>query len=313
MAKKVLIPQDVSKVGKEFLQGRGYEIKMGKGITVQEMAEDVADCEAILLRTAKCPREVLEAGKKLRIVARHGAGYNNVDVKAAKELGIWVTNTPDVTTKAVAEFTMEAILTMAKQTIACQNAMREGDYFFKNSHKGMSLEGKTLAIIGLGRIGAEVAKKAHDGFGMKIVAYNRNPKTERAAAYVTMVSMEEAFAMGDIVSIHMALCGENVGCIGKELFSKMKESAYFINCARGDLVVESELLDVLREKRIAGAFLDVLKEEPVERENPFWELENVVLTPHMASNTKECMDAMALEAAKQIDLVLSGKAPDYPV
>lgn len=313
MGKKILLPQDIAEAGKEFLRQQGYELKMGTGISEEEMAADCRDCDAILLRTARCTRKVLEAAPKLKIVARHGAGYNNVDCDAAAELGIWVTNTPDATTNTVAEFTIGALLVLAKQMLPCRAAMMEGDFYYKNTHKGVDLEGKTLAVIGLGRIGAAVAKKAHYGFGMKVIAYNPRRHPEREADYIRMVSLEEAFAQADFVSLHMPLTKETREIVGESLLSRMKPDACLLNCSRGELVDEKALQEILEKKKIAGAFLDVLQEEPVRAEHPLLKLENVVATPHMASNTLECMDAMALLAAGQIDRVLRGELPDFPV
>lgn len=313
MAYKVLIPQDIAKEGKELLLQKGYEIKMGSGVLEEDLVRDVADCDAILLRTATVGRSVLEAGKKLKIVARHGAGYNNVDWEAAQELGIWVTNTPDATTNSVAEFTMGAIVAAAKKTFFLNKALKENRFFEKNSHKGVDLMGKTLAIIGFGRIGQAVAKKAYYGFDMKIIAYNPHIHPEVIPEYVTMVSWEEAFSRADFVSLHMPLKKDNRECIGEAEFNRMKSTAYLINCARGEVIQEQALIHALTEGRIAGAFIDVFNQEPPAADHPLLALDNVSATPHMASNTEECMRRMAVLAASQVDLVLSGKQPDWPV
>ncbi|MCC8025084.1 MAG: hydroxyacid dehydrogenase [Clostridium sp.] len=313
MAFKVLIPQDVAVEGKEFLIQRGYEIKMGSGAAEEDLVRDVADCDAILLRTAPATRAVLEAGRNLKIVARHGAGYNNVDLEAANELGIWVTNAPDSTTNSVAEFTMGAIIAAAKRTHLLSKAMKENNFFFKNNHKGVDLAGKTLAIIGFGRIGRAVAKKASLGLDMKIIAYDPYAKPETVPEGVTMTDWETAFSSADFVSLHMPLTKDNRGFIGAEEFAMMKETAYFINCARGEVVNEEALIEALRSGQIAGVFTDVFNQEPPSMDNPLLTMDNATVTPHMASNTEECMMLMATQAASQIDLVLSGKEPDWPV
>ena len=146
MAYKVLIPQEIAHEGVDELLRFGYEVKMGTGTGEEDLIRDVADCDAILLRPAQVTRTVLEAGKKLKIVARHGAGYNNVDIKAAEELGIWVTNAPDSTTNSVAEFVLGAIIAAAKRMFLLHEALRRKDFYFKNSHKGIDLEGKTLGL-----------------------------------------------------------------------------------------------------------------------------------------------------------------------
>lgn len=313
MAYKVLIPQDVAEEGKALLRERGYEVKMGSGVAEEDLVRDVADCDAILLRTAQVTRAVLEAGKNLKIVARHGAGYNNVDLEAANELGIWVTNAPDSTTNSVAEFAMGAIIAAAKRTFLMNKAIKEGNFFYKNNHKGVDLIGKTLAIIGLGRIGRALAKKAYYGFEMKIIAYDPYAKPETLPEYVELVDWDTAFSAADFVSLHMPLTKENRGFIGAKEYGMMKREAYFINCARGEVVNEAELIQAMKEEQIAGAFVDVFEQEPPAADNPLLDMENVSVTPHMASNTVECMRLMAVQAASQIDRVLSGQRPDWPV
>ena len=313
MSYKVLIPQDIAEEGKEFLLKRGYEIKMGSGTTEADMIRDVADCDAILLRTAKVSKSVLEAGSNLRIVARHGAGYNNVDIDAASELGIWVTNAPDSTTISVAEFTMGAILAAAKRTFLLANALKEGNFDYKNSHKGVDLYQKTLGIIGLGRIGREVAKKASLGFDMNVIAYAPRAEKETLPEYVTLAGWEQVFRESDFISLHVPLTKETNQMVGSREFDWMKNTSYLINCARGEVVCEADLIEALEKKKIAGVFADVLEQEPPARDNPLFDMECAVVTPHMASNTQECMVKMAVQAASQIDLVLSGKAPSWPV
>jgi D-3-phosphoglycerate dehydrogenase / 2-oxoglutarate reductase len=313
MALKVLIPQDVAEEGKQLLRDCGYEIKMGSGAAEEDLIRDVVDCDAILLRTAPVTRAVLEAGKNLKIVARHGAGYNNVDLEAADELGIWVTNAPDSTTNSVAEFTLGAIIAVAKRSFLLNKAIKENNFFYKNTHKGVDLMGKKLAIIGFGRIGRAVAKKAHDGLEMELIAYDPYAKPETIPDYVTLVDWETAFKTADFVSLHMPLTKDNRGFIGRKEFEMMKPDAYFVNCARGEVVNEPELIQALNEGQIAGAFVDVYEQEPPVVDNPLLSMENVSVTPHMASNTVECMRLMATQAASQIHKVLSGGQPDWPV
>lgn len=313
MAYRVLIPQDIAEEGKEYLRSKGYEIQMGNGWTEADLIRDVADCDAVLLRTAEMTAAVLEAGKRLKIVARHGAGYNNVDLKRAEELGIWVTNTPDVTTDSVSEYAMGGIVMMAKRIFEHQQAMKQGDFFYKNSHKGTDLKGKVLGIVGIGRIGQEVARKAYYGFDMKIVAYAPRKTQTQVPEYVRMVTWNELFQTSDFVTVHVPLTEETKGFIKEEEFAVMKPTANLINCSRGGVVSEKALIKALQKKQIAGVFTDVMEEEPPENSHPFFTMNNVVVTPHMASNTTDCMRQMAVGAAMQIDRVLSGKVPDYPV
>lgn len=313
MAYKVLIPQDVAEEGKNYLLERGYEIKMGSGAEEEDLVRDVTDCDAVLLRTAPCTQAVLEAGKRLKIVARHGAGYNNVDLEAAEKLGIWVTNSPDSTTNSVAEFTLGAIIAVSKRMFLLNGAIKQGDFFYKNNHKGTDLVNKTLAVIGFGRIGRAVAQKAYYGLGMKIIAYDPYVNLETVPEYAAMVDWDTAFTQADIVTVHMPLTRESKGCIGPRELEMMKPSAYFVNCARGGIIEDPVLADAVQNKVIAGAFTDVFGEEPPLQENPLLHSDDISVTPHMASNTVECMIRMATEAASQIHLVLSGQTPTWPV
>lgn len=313
MGYKVLVPQPVAQEAIEDLENYGYVVKMGRGAKEEDLIWDVGDCDAILLRTAPCTRAVLEAGKKLKIVARHGAGYNNIDLEAASERGIWVTNTPDATTNSVAEFTLGAIIMAAKRTTLFIEALKRDDFFFKYTNKGSDLIGKTLGIVGLGRIGCAVAKKAYYGLGMRILAYAPTAKEENISDYVKQVSWDELFSQSDFVSLHIPARKENQGCVGEKEFSLMKENAWLINCARGEVVNQKALTMALEKKEIAGAFLDVMESEPFAISDPLFGMNNVVITPHIASNTEECMRLMATQAAGQIHKVLSGQKPDWPV
>ncbi len=313
MAYRVLIPQAVAQEGVDFLTQRGYEIKNGTGAAEADLVRDVVDCDAILLRTAPCTKAVLEAGSKLKIVARHGAGYNNVDLKVAEELGIYVTNAPDSTTNTVAEFVIGAMIAAARNIFLLSDALKKDNFFFKNDHKGIDLAGKTLAIIGFGRIGRSVAQKAHFGLGMNIIAYDPHPNPKATPEYVTMVDWDRAFSEGDVVTLHMPLTADNAGCIGSREFDMMKSDALFINCARGEVVDEPALIAALESGSIRGAFTDVFNQEPPAQDNPLLHLPNASVTPHMASNTEDCMTLMAVQAAEQIHKVLSGQKPDWPV
>ncbi|MDO4265281.1 MAG: hydroxyacid dehydrogenase [Eubacteriales bacterium] len=309
---RVLIPQKVDAAGERLLAEAGHEIVIPKQFDETTLIDAVRDCDAILLRTAAVGAAVLQAGKKLQIVARHGAGYNNVDVETASELGIWVTNTPDATTMSVAEFTLGAIIACAKQSFRLNKALLEDDFYRKNRFLGQDLSGKTLSIIGLGRIGREVAKRAYYGLGMRVIAYSPHIPAD-LPPYIEAVSRDEAFAGADFVSLHMPLTNCSRASIGANEFLNMKPEAFLINCARGEVIVEAELIQALEAGRIAGAFLDVFEQEPPEKDNPLLHMEQVIVTPHMASNTKECMRRMAVGAASEIVLVLDGKAPKWPV
>jgi D-3-phosphoglycerate dehydrogenase len=311
---KVLIPQNVAEEGKNYLREQGYEIKMGSGVTNDDIAKDVTDCDAILARTAAFPAKVLEAGKRLKVIARHGVGVDNIDVPRATELGIWVTFTPEANANTVAEHTIGCLLTLARNFIQLDRETRAGNWEIRDKLLGTDLSGKVLGIVGLGKIGRRVAQKASHGLDMKVVGYDPFLKPEQFGELaIPAKTWEEIFTASDFITLHMPGTEATRDLVGKKEFEKMKKTAYLINAARGSVVNESDLIEALRSGTIAGAALDVYRKEPPEMDNPIFTMSNVLLTPHNASQTRECMVRMALHAAQGIDEVLSGRQPTWPV
>ena len=313
MTYKVLIPQDISQAGKQFLKKKGYEIKMGSGISVETLKEEVQDCHAILARTALFPREVLEAGKMLKVIGRHGVGTDNIDVEAATQLGIYVTNAPQSNATSVAEHTIGLIIATARNLVRCDSAVRKGNFEIRNQIPGTDIGGKTLGLIGIGRIGKLVARKATLGLDMKVIGHDPYVDSKAAPEVEFTASIEALLQQADFVSLHLPANQTTVGLIDKSKLMLMKPSAYLINVARGGIVKEDDLAEILSQGRIAGAALDVFTEEPPDPSNPLLKLDNVTVTPHNAALTRECMDRMAVHAAQGIDEVLSGKTPVWPV
>ena len=310
MGYKVLIPQKISAEGTNYLLERGYEIETGNGISPEALAAAVVDCDAILARTELYPASVLEAGKKLKVIGRHGVGINNIDMETATRLGIQVTVTPLANSNTVAEQTLGFILALSRQLTRIDQEFRHGNWAVRDQIKGMDLEGKTLGIAGLGKIGSLVAKKAA-AFDMKVIAYDPYVDPARVPANVAIVgALAEIFAQADFVTLHMPY---EQKIIGKSLFSLMKPSAYFINLSRGEIVFENELIEALQNKQIAGAALDVFETEPPDvKLNPLFSMPNVIVTPHNSALTTEATMRMALHAAQGIDEVLTGKTPTWP-
>ena len=311
---KVLIPQEIATEGKQYLLERGYEIKMGKGISIDQIKEDVVDCDAILARTELISAEILEAGKKVKVVGRHGVGVDNIDVNRATELGIFVTNARDSLADTVAELCIGFIIALGRNMIRCDKAVRVGDFEIRNRIRGMDLKGKTLGILGMGKIGQLVAHKANYGLSMNIIGYDpyleeKDFPSKVKKAYI----LDELLQKSDFISINIPSTKKTKGMIGKSEFKKMKNTAFIINTSRGDIVDEGELIIALKNGEIRGAGLDVYANEPPEKDNQLFLLDNVILTPHNASLTNECMVRMALAAAQGIHEVLSGLAPTFPV
>lgn len=310
---RVYIPQAVAREGVEFLLEQGYEIIQGNQPTLEDFVREAANCDAVLLRTIQCPKAVLEAGKNLKIVARHGVGYDNIDIAAAENLGIWVTNTPLALSDSVAEYTLAAILMAAKKIPQCSHELYAGNWFYKNTHKGMDLAGKVLGIVGFGRIGRALAKKAHFGLDMKILAYSRTLRQEQAPEYVTACDLDTLLSQSDVVTLHVPGGETNRNMFGADAFAKMKKGSVLVNVARGEVADPEALVEALDRGNPSFAVLDVQQTEPPRADDPLLKRKDVLLTPHMASNTEECMARMALHAAQQIHKVLSGNVPDWPV
>jgi D-3-phosphoglycerate dehydrogenase len=275
-----------------------------------ELKQYLKDVEGTVLGGDQCDREVINAAKRLKVIGRHGVGYDNVDLEAATENGIVVTYTPDVNTNAVAEHTMALFLSLVRKIPFADASMRafrwEGLKFVGNE-----LAQKKLGIIGLGRIGCEVAKRA-SAFGMKVVCFDKYQSPEVAKKLgVVDVAFHQLLAESDIISIHTALTEETRGMLGSHEIDLMKRSAYLVNTARGAIVDGKALREALQRKRIAGAALDVFDKEPLERSDPLLKLENVILTPHIGAYTMEAIRKMDVMVAEDVGRALEGKIPQH--
>ena len=194
-----------------------------------------------------------------------------------------------------------------------ETELRKDNFSYKFSHKGMDVSGKTLGIIGLGKIGKMVAKKAAIGLDMKVISYIPRPEGKEIPEYVKAVPLEQLLKESDFISLHVPGGAKNQNLIGKKELEQMKESAFLLNLSRGGVVNESEFAEAVRKKQIAGGALDVFAKEPPEITDDIFKLENVILTPHIGSNTEECMERIAMDVAKDVDLVLSGEDPRHPI
>ena len=282
--------------------------------THEDFLKEVKDADAIFLASKKIDEEILDAAPKLKIVARYGVGYDNVDVEACTKRGVYVTITPGVLSDAVADLALAFMLCLSRNIIEADKYTREK--WARNEDKlrlGFDLKGKVCGIVGLGRIGFQVAKRVH-GFGMRILYYDivRNEEAERLFG-AKLVSLDELLRESDYVTIHVFLNEKTRGMIGRRELSLMKKSAYIINTARGAVIDQTALVEFLKEKKIAGAGLDVFEKEPISLDDPLLKLDNVVLAPHMGSATVETRRAMARTAIKNIMAVLKGEVPPNPV
>ncbi|MGE4354314.1 MAG: hydroxyacid dehydrogenase [Oscillospiraceae bacterium] len=315
MSYKILIPQYVPEDSIHRLYELGCEVITDGGCSREELIASADDCDAIIARTAPYTREVLEAAKKLKIIARYGVGVDNIDLKAAAELGIWVSNTPFSNLISVAEHTVGMLLALAKNFCITDLELRQGNFAIRNSVTGSDLEGKTIGLIGMGRIGTMVAKKCLYGLDMKVIAYDPFLPPDKVPAGVELLSdWDYVFKSADVISMHLPLNDSTRGIVGAKEFSMMKKSAYFINCARGGVVNEAELVKALKTGEIAAAGLDVYEHENPGKENPLYRLKNTLLTPHTASFTHEAYYRLGVDAVKCVENVLfKGEKPVWPV
>ncbi|RKC32226.1 2-hydroxyacid dehydrogenase family protein [Listeria monocytogenes] len=296
-----------------------WDVKAFSGeenITEAELIKNVTEVDAIICPlSSPISAKVLELAKNLTIVANIGAGFDNIDVKKAQELGIAVTNTPDVSTEATAELTLGLILDVARRISEGDRLCRETPEEFKGwaptFFLGTELSGKTLGIIGLGRIGQAVAKRAA-AFGMKIIYSGHHPKEVAKEWNAEFVSQEELLKRSDVVTIHAAYSPALKHLLNETTLKTMKSSAFLINAARGPVVEEAALIKALEAGVIAGAALDVFEFEPKIGED-LAKLDNVVLTPHIGNATVETRAAMGKIAIANVEAVLAGKAPLHSV
>lgn len=319
---KIFVTRAIPNIGIEKLKSAGHEVVVSTKdgvLTRTELLETVSaqPYEAIVsLLSDTIDAEVLAHAPKVKIVANYAVGYNNINVADATQAGVVVTNTPDVLTDSVAEFTVALLLAVAKRIPEAERFTRAGTYegWAPQLLLGSDLKGKTLGIVGAGRIGCRVAEIMSRGFGMKI-AYcdmRRNEYLDALEDVTYYEQVNDLLPNVDVVSIHVPLLPSTHHLIGTEQFALMKRTAYLINTARGPIVDETALVSALSEGLIAGAGLDVFEAEPKVTE-ALLTMENVVLTPHIASATQETRDKMSVMVANNVLAVLSGKHPPNQV
>jgi D-3-phosphoglycerate dehydrogenase / 2-oxoglutarate reductase len=310
---KILVADPLSPEGLAVLEQPGkYEIAIKTGLDEAGLAEAVTDCHALVIRSGvKVTRRVIESARSLKVIGRAGVGVDNVDLEAATERGIVVMNTPSGNTIAAAEHTFGLILALARNIPSAVASLKSGKWE-RGKFVGSELNGKTLGIAGLGRIGSEVARFAQ-AFRMKVAAHDPYITADRATELeITLLPLEELFAKADIVTLHLPVTEQTRGLVGAELLARMKKSAMLVNCARGALVDEKALEDALYEGRIAGAALDVFAQEPPVCARLLAH-DKVVATPHLGASTREAQINVGVEIAHQIIAALEQGVYDNAV
>ena len=314
MATRVLIPQPILPAGYEYLRKHGYEAVDGRGFTEEDIITDIRDCDALIVRTARITRQIFDAAPKLKILARHGAGYDGVDLAAAREHGVLVCTAGGANAISVAELTIFYMLYCSRNFKMVQNLYLQDYRQAKMGVPKTELEGKTLGLVGLGNIGKLVAQKAALGFDMTVLAYDPFAKGAGLPDYIRMVEdRDEIFKRSDYVSLHVPATTETVHSVSDREFGLMKPTAYLINAARGSIVDEAALYRALQEEKIAGAGLDVLEQEPIDPSNPLVAMDNVLTAPHIGGATKEASSRSSVACAQAIDDFFSGRTPKFVV
>lgn len=311
---KVLLGQSIHEQAVKLLKENNIEVVISPSPEDEVVRQHIVDADAIIVRTAtKLSRETIEAAPNLKVIGRTGAGVDNVDVEAASEHNIPVCNTPEANTSAVAEHAVCFMLALAKDLSAMDNAVREGNWKIRFNYTPVDISGKTLGLLGFGKIGRTTAQMCCRSFGMQILAYDPYLPADLKTGfpYTLADNMEEIFEDSDFISLHIPYTKENHYIVGKKLLEKMKNSAYLINTSRGGLIDEKALAKALTEHKITGAALDVFEDEPPKPDNPLLECENIILSPHSAALTKESATRMAVHAAMGVIDVLHNRKPKW--
>ncbi|MEI6652123.1 MAG: phosphoglycerate dehydrogenase [Chlorobiaceae bacterium] len=297
---KVLITDGVDLQCGQILAQNGFEVTEKPKISKEELKEIIGGFEALIVRSAtKATAEILECGTNLELIGRAGAGVDNIDIEAATRKGIIVMNTPGGNTVSAAEHACAMMLSAARRIPQATADLKQGNWN-KKKFTGVELEGKTLSIIGLGKIGREVASRMQ-AFGMKTIAYDPMIPDEYAAQLnIELLPLHENFIRADFITLHSSLNESTRNLIAKDTLDLMKQGVIIVNCARGGIINEADLAEAITSGKVAAVALDVFEIEPVNPDNPLLKLEQVIATPHIAASTKEAQEKVAVQIAEQI-------------
>ena len=306
---KVLVASNIAKEAIEKMRSEGIEVDVKAGISEEELKEIIENYDALIVRSSpKVTKEVIERGKRLKIIGRAGVGVDNIDIGTATQKGIIVVNAPGGNTISTAELTMGMMIAAARKIPQADRSVKDGKWERKK-FVGVELRGKTLGIIGLGRIGYEVAKRAK-AFDMNVIAYDPYISEDRARELsVKLVSFDELIEKSDIITVHVPKTKETENMISEREFERMKDGVIVINCARGGIIDEVALAKAIKSGKVYAAALDVYSSEPPGRDNELLNFDNVVTTPHIGASTREAQKNVGLIIAEDIINAYHG----YPV
>lgn len=310
----VLLPQPIEEEAGAILTEHGLQLVVAPDPSPETVAPLMEKAWAIVLRTGiSITRELIEMARNLSTISRTGGGVDNVDLQAATEKGIIVTSSLGVNTASVVEHCLALMMALFKQMPLMDREVRKGNFAIRYKNLPRDLQGKTLGIVGFGRIGSRLAENCRQIFGMKILAYDMYLDEQiraKLAPSVEFTTIEQLFERSDVVSLHIPLSDQTRGLVDRKLLGLMKPDALIINTSRGEVIREADLVDFLRSRRIAGAGLDVFEQEPPSPDSPLFALDNVIMTPHTAALTGECVLRMATSAAERVVNLWQGYVPD---
>lgn len=313
----------------EKIHSRGMEIlgEAGSVLIAPDPSEDtlislIGDVDALVVRSSKVSAKIIETGKRLKVIGKHGIGVDNINLDVCAKQGVIVVNTPEANVISVAEHVVASMLYLSKRLYQADRALRNGVFDRPGSLPGlvtqlgftnMELYGKSLGLVGMGKIARRVAATCIHGFGMKVYGYSRSisPQETAGLGIIHCPSLEEVISGKDFVSINVPLTPETKDMIDAGILNKMKPAAFLINTARGGVVNEKDLFEALRKKTIAGASVDVFENEPPQKDHPFFKLDNILVTPHMAAMTDNALYRMAVDLSSDVVRALNGEEPTY--
>lgn len=314
---KILVSDQLSDEGLQILrQVKEFQVDVKTDLKPETLKEVIKDYHALIVRSAtKATKEIIDAGIQLKVIGRAGVGLDNVDLAAATQKGVIVMNTPAGNTISTAEHTFSMIMALSRNIPQANSSTKKGEWK-RSQFMGVELYGKALGIVGLGRIGTEVAKRALS-FGMKILAYDPFLSQKVAESLgIEVMELNDLIAQADYITVHTPLTAETKHLISTDAFSKMKKGVRIVNCARGGIIDEAALVAAIKEGKVAAAALDVFEKEPIDPASELLKLNNIITTPHLGASTEEAQVNVAIEVAEIVRDALLGKgirnAANYP-
>ena len=312
---KILLPQEIMAEGRKLLEDAGHTIIEGRGFETEDVLADFKEFQpdAMIVRITPITREVIESNPNLKVVVRHGAGFDALDVQACHDNGVQALYAPVANSTSVAETAMLLMLEMSRNVTVLHKTWVDEFYKAKLKVRKNTLSGKTLGIIGCGNIGSRVAKRAL-AFEMNVMCYDPyKPAKDFPDGVEVVRDLDRIFKESDYVSLHAPNTPVTHDMVNKDRLAQMKPTAFLINTARGGLVVEEDLYEACKNGVIAGAGLDAIRQEPVDPQNPLLTLDNVIIYPHIGGNTTEAAHRASYFSAMGVQEVYEGKAPTWPI